>query len=266
VDQTTLDTKTKYEGKANADAGHCVILTPTVTLAVGSFVNHVSAPALGAMMNVEDDAVLLIDAHGSRFANAAGGPRLWNGHDGTQLRHIIPSDLAQQIAWEGLPKTHVLVRMLSCYGAGPGIISPAHLAADQAEVATYVANDFFARSLARELGQRGYDRIRVGGYKGPTQNFAGTTTSVRAHAAAASSDRVLANTNKDQFMTWFDAQGNRTVKQVWSGSSAPTRAPRAVGLGGHRAPPRAVGLGGHRAPPAARHPRLGGIGSHRGGG
>src|SRR5215467_14076025 len=148
----------KYVAKG---ANRCVICTPTAYWQHGVFVSTGGNPAL---KSVPDDAVLLIDGHGSAISSADRMNTGWassgkkpviaptDDWDANQTVALTPFRLARLLGSEGLPKTHIAIRMLTCYGAGPASPStsynPVKFIKSALHQRDYDAGGKFARSLA----------------------------------------------------------------------------------------------------------------------
>jgi len=111
---------------------------------------------------VVDDDILVINAHGSKDGACIG---YRDGHIGPgphehRMRILSVFELATMIVEDGLPPTHRLIKLNSCYAAG----NPAQLSKPE-QVKIAAANSFVAK-FAERLGKLGYKEILVGGYPG----------------------------------------------------------------------------------------------------
>jgi hypothetical protein len=109
-----------------------------------------SGDDLRPLEDVETGATLLINGHG-----CAGSPKLASGAPGGTVR-ISADELTAMVKDDGLPETHVYIRLLACSGGEDG-----------AAIESGKFNDArnFASLFAYLLG-RTHKQIRVGGYAG----------------------------------------------------------------------------------------------------
>lgn len=132
--------------------------------------------------NVENVATLLIDGHGFER-----DPTTIVADFRTTTLGYPVDKLGDMIAnyWR-LPKGHIKIRMLSCWGYG------------------------FARQLAIKLGTQGYDRIHVAGYKGPVKTGVYDTKTGRGRNPVQIGDDEY-NYEKTR-IEWYDRHGNIVPK------------------------------------------------------
>jgi hypothetical protein len=112
-------------------------------------------PEKGPLRRVRDCDLLLIAAHGGKDMTyiQSGEPK------SEKLTH---EDLAAQLLQAGLPRKHVLIKMLTCFATGT-------LVKDKPVNGGKVnrtGSEFFARLLAKSLKKLEYNEIIVGGYPG----------------------------------------------------------------------------------------------------
>lgn len=120
------------------------------------------------------------------------------------------NDLAAQLESDGLPKSHQVVKSLTCYGGGA-----AKLDANN-DTLTTPTHEYFAQLLAKSLGLRGYASVKVGGYPGTV----GSTTDQKkvffpvlnnsGGKYTVDSDGEYGVPTKG-FIQWFDSGGNPTT-------------------------------------------------------
>jgi hypothetical protein len=112
---------------------------------------------------LKDGDVLIIMGHGHNDPNKLGhiSVKRVDTQNNTSLVSKTFNDLAAQLEGDGLPKTHRVIKSLTCYGSGD-------FAIDVAAGGTRVGYplEYFAQLLAKALGLRGYASIKVGGYGG----------------------------------------------------------------------------------------------------
>lgn len=124
--------------------------------------------APGSLAGLRGDDALLVEGHGwwgtgRLFSNNAFDTATYTGADS-----IDAAGLAGKIGAAGLPETHRLVVLLSCFGSGLMEQDEAELEENRPD--TYVrysgakGEGFMASVLAAQLGVNGYANIRVTGY------------------------------------------------------------------------------------------------------
>ncbi len=162
---------------------------------------------------LKDADVLIIMGHGGSGANSRGliSVKRVDLQGNTSYVNQTFNDLAAQLESDGLSKSHIAIKSLSCYGGGAyeldaitgTLSSPDH--------------EYFAQLLAKSLGLRGYSNIKVGGYPGtvgsttdqknvffPVVNNIGGTYPV-------DSDGEYGVPTKGH-IDWYDASGKLTTK------------------------------------------------------
>jgi hypothetical protein len=112
----------------------------------------------------------------------------------------------------GLKKTHVLIKMLSCYAAGS-------LSRGQggAVVRSLIPDgSFFARQLAMALFGDGYLSIIVGGYPGPvnTGGAAARRSPQRQQNVLLGMEGPGASVDSHDHIVWVDGRGNPVGRDV----------------------------------------------------
>lgn len=156
---------------------------------------------------VEDDATLIINAHGDDEKNvlsakARGKYNLL--HIITQNRKwkdITASDLADQLRRDGLPLTHCKIKLLSCWSGGPGINDTTR---------TAPAGGPMAQVLAKELGNRKYNQIEVCGYRGVVVLLGDSNERPKVYATDDEIDGavpVYAHENSKAHTVWYNSNG-----------------------------------------------------------
>ena len=164
-------------------------------------------PEEGPLHCVRDDDMLLIPGHGGQ-----SDPTYIINDQKEKLPH---GDLAKQLQAVGLPETHVLIKMLSCFGGG-----------DLKEVNKQVVicpimGTFFAEHLAKSLFDLGYHKIIVGGYAGDVNT--GGPASRRSEQRTQNMQNVMVSVKYEGgqtgrvdahfYIVWVDGKGNRVRRE-----------------------------------------------------
>jgi hypothetical protein len=121
-----------------------------------------------SLAEVRDLDMLLISSHGGETDPTTIMSDVGARNAFLEGERLTASALAAQLASTpaSLPRTHVLVKMLSCYAAGV-------LTLEDGEIRRTTMGpkeDTFAKLLAEALRVQGYDNVVVGGYAGPVMN------------------------------------------------------------------------------------------------
>jgi|SRR5580704_4030363 hypothetical protein len=163
-------------------------------------------PAEGPLHCVRDDDMLLIAGHGGE-----SDPSYILNDRGEKLPH---GDLAKQLHDMGLAETHVLIKMLSCFGGGD-------LKQENKKVVICpIMGTFFAEHLAKSLFGLGYHKIIVGGYAGDVNT--GGAASRRSETRTKNSQNVMVSVKYEKgatgredahlYIVWVDGKGNRVTR------------------------------------------------------
>ncbi|MEM7021005.1 MAG: hypothetical protein AAF637_00290 [Pseudomonadota bacterium] len=154
------------------------------------------------LKDVADDEVLVIDGHGGPYQHVIG--IMGGERDETVLS---ARDLAQQLAAQGLPRSHTVIRLTSCY-AGGVTLRPDNSGDYQAKIRenrdqSDIDTRCFAAQLAIELGNLGYHNIVVGGYPSTVSqaSFGGKTITV---TDGSNPKQIKAS----GFCNYYDENGN----------------------------------------------------------
>lgn len=118
-----------------------------------------------ALGDLEDADMLLIASHGGRDDPDTIISDLGNKESFNTNERMSANDLAGQLSGANLRKTHILIKMLSCYATGV-------LQKTQDGITRNTRGEnFFAKLLAMALSANfSYKQIIVGGYSGPFLN------------------------------------------------------------------------------------------------
>jgi hypothetical protein len=150
--------------------------------------------------------MLLIAGHGGE-----SDPSYILNDRGEKLPH---GDLAKQLHDMGLAETHVLIKMLSCFGGGD-------LKQENKKVVICpIMGTFFAEHLAKSLFGLGYHKIIVGGYAGDVNT--GGAASRRSETRTKNSQNVMVSVKYEKgatgredahlYIVWVDGKGNRVTR------------------------------------------------------
>lgn len=144
----------------------------------------IERPVPHCLASVEGYATLIIDGHGFRenelqnvISSAESG--------GDTLSDAALAELVSE-TWK-LPKSHLKIRMLACWGFG------------------------FARLFSIQLGKKGYDSICVAGYLGKTSPGSWEPATGRGRVEVDRDDGEGGQYGKDR-VVWFDSKGNQCAK------------------------------------------------------
>lgn len=156
--------------------------------------------------------VLIIMGHGGSGPTSRGliSVKRVDTRGNTSYANQTFNDLAAQIESDGLPKSHNVIKSLTCYGGG------AYKLDANTDSLVGSAYEYFAQLLAKSLGLRGYSNVKVGGYPGTV----GSTTDQKkvffpvindiGGAYPVDSDGELGVPTKG-FIQWYDSSGNQTT-------------------------------------------------------
>jgi hypothetical protein len=203
-DGAVRDTIKKYQKKTN-----CTFIKTEYNVKTKAGVRHGSSEKQ-PLAGIEVDSTLLIDGHGNWTASRISvktrskylpGDRGW-------LR-ITVDDLVTQLIFDGLPKGHVRIRLLSCYGGG---LNPEDAIHDRSQAAAP-----FAKVLAMKLGPT-HPNIVVGGYTGSVwvppkggHNEVFLKKVDDSETVPARDHRDEVNMD-DRMIKWFNASGTQVEK------------------------------------------------------
>jgi hypothetical protein len=167
-----------------------------------------------SLSDIASDDMLMISSHGgSKDATTICSDV--GAHNSFMVEErLSANDLAKQLNDADLGKSHVLIKMLSCYAGG--ILTQNNNAIVRSGAQGEAGEDFFARLLAVAMKLKfNYNNVIVGGYAGPVLNA--TVASRRAGRkpiAEASHlyNRVAvaggSNVDGHDHLWWFDGDGN----------------------------------------------------------
>lgn len=163
----------------------------------------------GPLHKVEDRDLLLILAHGT---SDAGTRHILTPEYRAAGEKITADQLAKDLHDAGLRETHILIKMLSCHGAGNC------LAAGGAET----GNQFFAGLLAKYLRENHhFNNVIVGGYAGALNSGAKARStaeskkprtldrSVKVYVTDAVQEQRIAH----DYIKWFDGAGEQVPRE-----------------------------------------------------
>lgn len=191
---TTTISKTRTRSKYQQQQRNCTIVDCNVT----TDLTRRNPSVGGALRDIEDDSTVLIHADGDWRTNVIGNTR--KVEVGGVVELITPAKLAAMLRLDGLPKTHIWVRLLSCYGGG---LSPL----DTHNDSKLEASSCFARILAQNLGTT-HLMVRVGGYTGSTVTALGKTQVYLApHAGKVTSADLFQSDGV--WIDWYDFVGRK---------------------------------------------------------
>jgi hypothetical protein len=201
------DTWQKYYLKDN-----CTCLSTDYNCKTRSGRWHFNGKRKKPLANIEDDSTLLINAHGDWTANVLEvqtKSKYFSTDRGWVT--ITADDLAYQLMFDGLPKTHKRIRLVSCYGGG---LNPEDQISDRSQAAAP-----FAKVLATILGVWRYSSIVVGGYCGAVWvPPGGGHNEVFLHKTQGSQETEPARNHRDdadvskRMILWFDSSGKQVEK------------------------------------------------------
>ena len=158
----------------------------------------------GPLAGVEDNDLVLILGHGSQYESR---DEITNEQKDDQKARVTANDLATQLYDCGLPTSHVLIKMLSCYGAGTVLV-------DGGIQKGTTGNEFFACLLAKALKQKRYSNIIVGGYAGavssnrPAQTPGSARSLEKSVSVQGDGGRYVAH----GYILWYDGDGNEVPR------------------------------------------------------
>jgi hypothetical protein len=157
--------------------------------------------------------VLIIMGHGGNGPNSRGHISVRRVDTQGNASYVSQTfnDLAAQLESDGLPKSHRVIKSLTCYGGGDLVI-------DAAAGGTLVGQpyEYFAQLLAKAMGLRGYASIRVGGYGGQVTS----TTDKKVFGVPVINDLAgayqlapdgLFDVETKGHIVYYDAVGNQTT-------------------------------------------------------
>lgn len=160
---------------------------------------------------VRADDLLILMGHGGSDDHNRGDISVKQVKWGTtSLKSRTHNDLAQQLMDEGLPKTHRLIKSLTCYGSGEFFIDGT---VDQIRAYN---GEYFAQLLAKSLGKLGYASVKVGGYPGAVCSTI-DQKKVLIPVFDDPTGKYQVNQRGEHgvptkgFVQWFDASGNETT-------------------------------------------------------
>lgn len=196
--ETTTKSKTLTRTKYEDQNKNCTIVACNVT--TGMTVRNPSQG--GSLRDIEDDATVLVHADGDWKTNVIGNTR--NVEVGGTVELITPAKLATMLRLDGLPITHIWIRLLSCYGGGLSPVDTFHDAKLQAA-------SCFAKVLAQVLGAT-HRMIRVGGYNGSTVTALGKTqVYLMPHEGKVSSSDLFPSGGA--LIDWYDYSGRKLASK-----------------------------------------------------
>jgi len=156
----------------------------------------------GPLHPIRDDDMLLIAGHGGDT-----DPTYIQNDQRQQLTH---DNLARQLWNMGLPETHVLIKMLSCFAAGT------LKEIDKQVTRLPINGTCFVQNLARSLDGLGYHKVIVGGYAGDVNT--GGAASRRSEARTKAGQNIMVSvdyaggrTGREDahlHIVWVDAKGS----------------------------------------------------------
>jgi hypothetical protein len=198
-------TQKKYEQKNN-----CTIIKTDYNVKTKSGVRHRSGQTKKPLENIEDDSTLVIMGHGDWQSNTIQvktKSKFFSNDRGWFA--ITVGDLVTQLMYDGLPRTHRRIRLLTCWGGGlnkwDGVNDP-----NKAAVA-------LAKVLAESLGFQRYYDIAVGGYCGPVISVT-QRNKVVVEQGGGVENNIVAQTTRDnpdvdeRLILWFDCAGFQVEK------------------------------------------------------
>ncbi len=156
--------------------------------------------------------VLIIMGHGDKGSDGRGliSVKRVDLQGNVSYADMTVIDLAAQLESDGLPKSHKLIKSLTCYGGG------AYKLDGNTDNLVGKAYEYFAQLLAKALGLRGYSSVKVGGYPGTV----GSTSDQKkvffrvinntGGKYKVDSDGELGVPTQGR-IEWYDASGNPTT-------------------------------------------------------
>lgn len=171
------------------------------------------------LADVKDDDMLMISSHGgatdpTTIVSDLGVREMFNSDE-----RLTANDLAKQLSGADLPKSHVLIKMLSCYAGG--VLTQSNDGPTRSGMGA-TGEDFFAKLLAVALrSDFQYDAIIVGGFAGPLLNA--TVASRRAGRAPMSTNAQLYNrvgveggnaVDSHDHIHWFNGNGQEVPRDT----------------------------------------------------
>jgi hypothetical protein len=171
--------------------------------------------------DIRDDDMLMISSHGgltdpTTIVSDKGVREMFNDEE-----KLTANDLAKQLSGADLPKSHVLIKMLSCYAGG--VLTHSSGGPVRTGMGA-TGEDFFAKLLAIALKtDYQYGSIIVGGFAGPLLNA--TVASRRAGRVPMKGNAHLYNrvgieggsaVDSHDHIHWFNGDGQAVPRATIS--------------------------------------------------
>lgn len=171
------------------------------------------------LSGIRDDDMLMISSHGgstdpTTIVSDLSVREMFNTEE-----RLTANDLAKQLSGADLSKSHVLIKMLSCYAGG--VLTQWNGGLTRSGMGA-TGEDFFAKLLAVPLkSDFQFNSIIVGGFAGPLLNA--TVASRRAGRAPMSTNAQLYNrvgveggnaVNSHDHIHWFNGNGQEVPRET----------------------------------------------------